>query len=177
MFKRAEKLGEIVKNSKEIHIVTHIDADGITAGSIAYQTLKRLGKEHSIEFVKQLDEEVFNRLQNENHELVWFTDLGSSISNKYPEINKVITDHHACPESSDHSFHLNPHLFGLDGSYEISGGGVTYLVSRAINKKNMDLSSLGIVGACGDLQDRRFLKLNGINRDILKDGEKVGTIK
>ena len=177
MLKRAEKLGEIVKNSKEIHIVTHIDADGITAGSIAYQTLKRLGKEYTIEFVKQLDEEVLGRLKDANHELVWFTDLGSSVSNTYTDIKKVITDHHTCPEKSDLPFHLNPHLFGLDGSYEISGAGVTYLVSRAIDKKNMDLSSLAIVGACGDLQDRRFLKLNGANRDILSDGEKVGTIK
>lgn len=177
MFKRAEKLGEIVKNSKEIHIVTHIDADGITAGSVAYQTLKRLGKEYSIEFVKQLDEEVLGRLKDANHELVWFTDLGSSFSDTYADIKKVITDHHACPEQSDLAFHLNPHLFGLDGSYEVSGAGVTYLVSRAIDKKNMDLASLAIVGACGDLQDRRFLKLSGTNRDILSDGEKVGNIK
>ena len=75
-------------------------------------------------------------MESENHELVWFTDLGSSISTEYKDINKIITDHHACPENSDLEFHLNPHLFGLDGSYEISGAGVTYLVSKAINKKN-----------------------------------------
>ena len=178
MFKRAEKIGKIIKNSKEIHIVSHIDADGITAGSIAHQTLERLGnKDFSIEFVKQLDENVITHLKDKNHELVWFTDLGSSISTNNKEINKIITDHHACPEKSDLQFHLNPHLFDLDGSYEISGAGTTYLVSRAIDKKNMDLASLAIVGACGDLQDRRFLKLNGINREILSDGEKSGVIK
>ena len=177
MFKRAEKIGEIIKNSKEIHIVSHIDADGITAGCIAYQTLQRLGKEHSIEFIKQLDTEVLECLKKENHELVWFTDLGSSISNDYPEINKIITDHHTCPDISDLPFHLNPHLFGHDGGYEISGAGTTYLVSRVIDKKNLDLSSLAIVGACGDLQDRKYCKLTGLNRDILNDGEQIGTIK
>ncbi|KYK22815.1 recombinase RecJ [Thermoplasmatales archaeon SG8-52-2] len=177
MLKRAEKIGEIVNSSKEIHIVTHIDADGITAGTIAYQTLKRLGKNFSIEFVKDLDSETLEKLKNENHELVWFTDLGSSISTDTPDINKIITDHHACPENSNKSFHLNPHLFDLDGSFEISGAGTTYLVSRVIDKKNLDLSSLAIVGACGDLQDRRFRKLTGINRDILSDGESVNAVK
>jgi len=177
LLKRAEKIGDIINNSKEVHIVSHIDADGITAGSIAYQTLKRLGKDCSIEFVKQLDEEVLEHLKDENRELVWFTDLGSSISTEYPELNKIITDHHACPDNSDLPFHLNPHLFGLDGGYEISGAGTTYLVSRVIDKKNKDLSSLAIVGACGDLQDRRHLKLTGKNRDILSDGEQIGNVR
>ena len=177
LLKRAQKLGNIVNYSKEIHIVTHIDADGITAGTIAYQTLKRLGKECSIEFVKELDNEILERLKNENHELVWFTDLGSSISTETPDINKIITDHHACPENSNLPFHLNPHLFGLDGSFEISGAGTTYLVSKAIDKKNLDFTPLAIVGACGDLQDRRFKKLTGINRDILSDGESINAVR
>ena len=177
MFKRAEKIGNIIKNSKEIHIVTHIDADGITAGTIAYETLKRLGKEYSIEFIKQLDEDVLGHLKDDNHDLVWFTDLGSSIGNDYPEINKIITDHHACLDNSNQLFHLNPHIFGLDGGIELSGAGVTYLVSKMINKKNVDLSYLAIVGACGDLQDRRNCRLIGANRDILNDGEQNGFIK
>jgi RecJ-like exonuclease len=177
LLKRAEEIGKIIKSSKEIHIVSHIDADGITAGTIAYQTLKRLGKEFSIDFIKQLDEVTIKNLKDKNHELVWFTDLGSSISLSYPEINKVITDHHFCPEKSNLPFHLNPHLFNLDGGVDISGAGTTYLVSRAIDKKNMDLSALALVGACGDLQDRRNCKLVGINRDILVDGEKIDVIK
>ena len=177
MLKRAEKIGDIIKSSGEIHIVTHIDADGITAGTIAYQTLERLGKEFSIEFVKDLDSGILERLKNDNHELVWFTDLGSSISIDTPELNKIITDHHACPDNSNKPFHLNPHLFGVDGSFEISGAGTTYLVSKAIDKKNMDLTPLAIVGACGDLQDRRFRKLTGMNREILSDGEKIKAVK
>jgi RecJ-like exonuclease len=177
LLKRAEKLGELINNSKEVHIVTHIDADGITAGSVAYQTVKRLAKKCSIEFVKQLDESIVEKLKNDNHELVWFTDLGSSISKDHPEINKVITDHHACPDNSNLPFHLNPHLFGLDGGFELSGAGTTYLVSRVIDKKNKDLSPLAIVGACGDLQDRKYGKLTGKNRDILTDAESIEMVK
>ena len=85
MLKRAREIGNIINHSKEIHIVTHIDADGITAGAIASETLKRLGKKYSIECVKQLDDIILNRLTDENHELVWFTDLGSSIITDCPD--------------------------------------------------------------------------------------------
>lgn len=157
-------------------MVTHIDADGITAGAIASETLKRLGKEYTLECVKQLDEVVIQKLLSENHELVWFTDLGSGISTQYPEIRKIITDHHECPPDSDAPFHFNPHLFGRDGSYELSGAGATYLVSKAINQKNKDLSSLAIVGAIGDLQDRRFCELRGMNTEIVQDGTEAGVL-
>lgn len=157
--------------------MTHIDADGITAGAIASMTLQRLRKDYTIECVKQLDETIMNKLLSENHELVWFTDLGSGISTQYPEIHKLITDHHECPADSDASFHLNPHLFGRDGSYELSGAGTTYLVSRALNPKNKDLASLAIIGAVGDLQDRRFCELRGMNTEIVVDGGDVGVLQ
>jgi RecJ-like exonuclease len=177
LLKRANELADIIRQSQDIHIVTHIDADGITAGAIALETLKRLGKNHTIECIKQLDEVVIDKLLHESHELVWFTDLGSGISREYPEINKIITDHHECPPESDAPYHLNPHLFGRDGSYELSGAGATYLVSKALNQKNKDLSALAIVGAIGDLQDRRFCELRGMNTEIVKDGKDVGVIK
>ena len=71
---------------------------------------------------------------------------------------------------------MNPHLFNYDGSYTISGAGTTYLVSKALDKANMDLSALAIVGACGDIQDRKYGKLMGLNRDILSDGKKLEVI-
>ncbi len=177
MLARAQALADSISKSREIHIVTHIDADGIAAGAVALQALQREGKECSIEFVKQLDELILERLQNENHELTWFTDLGSSVSTSTPALNKLITDHHTCPDDADASFHLNPHLFNRDGSYDISGAGTTYLVAHALDKTNTDLSALAIVGACGDLQDRKFCKLCGMNRDILADGKKAGVLE
>jgi len=177
LLKRARDVAETINKCKDVHIVTHIDADGISSGAIAVKTLKRLGKNYSLECVKQLDEMVLKRLLDNNYELVWFTDLGSGISTTYPEINKVITDHHICPKDSDFSFHLNPHIFGCDGSYDMSGAGATYLVSKAIDKNNMDLSSLAIVGAIGDLQDKKFCKLHGTNRKILEDGKKSGVLQ
>jgi single-stranded-DNA-specific exonuclease len=177
LIRRANKVAAIIRSSNEIHIVTHIDADGIAAGAIASESLRRLGKEYSLECVKQLDEVVLNKLLSDAHELVWFTDLGSGISTQYPEIKKIITDHHECVSGSDAPFHFNPHLFGRDGSFELSGAGATYLVSKTLDCANRDLSALAIVGAIGDLQDRKFCELRGMNVEIVNDGKEVGVLK
>ena len=177
MFNRAKQLANTIQKADSIHIVTHIDADGIAAGAIALQSCERLNIEVSIECVKQLDEMVMNRLLDARYPLVWFTDLGSSISADYPKITKIITDHHICGEETDFPYHLNPHLFGFDGSYDLSGAGATYLVARELSKDNQDLSVLAIVGACGDLQDRRFRKLQGTNQMIVDEGIQSGVIE
>lgn len=177
MLSRAKELAEIINQSEEIHIVTHNDADGLTAGAIACRALQRLGKSYSIESVKQLDDRVLKRLKDENHERVWFTDLGSSICHNSPDLKKIVSDHHVCDTETNASFHLNPHLFDRDGSVEISGAGVTYLVARHLNKKNKDLSALAIIGALGDLQDRKKCRLIGLNRDIISDAEQAGVLQ
>ncbi len=176
MVRRAREIAEIIKSKEEVHVVTHIDADGITAGAVALKTLQRLSKEYSIEFVKQVDSTVIEHLRDENHELVWFTDLGSSVSS-IDDLSMVITDHHTCGIDTNVSFHLNPHLFGLDGGTYISGAGVTYLVSRALSDENKDLSFLAVIGACGDLQDHKRRCLTGGNREILEDGTLRGVIE
>ncbi len=176
MQKRIDSVAAIIKKAVTVHVVTHIDADGLTAGAIAVQTLKRMGKEHSIEFVKQVDTMLTDRLQKEQHDLVWLTDLGSSIVTEKPLFPMVVTDHHTCSKESDVPFHLNPHLFGIDGGYQLSGAGATYLVSKSIDPKNSDLSALAIVGACGDLQNRRYGRLVGLNKELLEDAKKASVL-
>ncbi len=194
--KRAEEIALKIRDSESIAIVSHIDADGITAGTIAAKSLDRLGKDYRIEFVKQLNKEKIEDLKNENYELVWFTDLGSGMLHEMYGLNAVITDHHV-PSSMNviipkkkrkdlsSFFHelqkndviqLNPHIFGRDGAVDISGAGTTYLVARELDRRNIDLSSLVIVGAIGDMQDSENLRLIGTNRVILKEAKEHGYI-
>jgi RecJ-like exonuclease len=73
---------------------------------------------------------------------------------------------------------VNPHLVDIDGSTNISGAGVAYLVGREINKKNKDLASCAITGAIGDRQDKgEDFKLIGINEKIVQDGIKTKTVE
>lgn len=190
MWKRAKRIAERIKREDDFLIVTHIDADGITAGSIAAETLYNLDKDFEIRFVKQLDPLTIKGLKDDGR-LLWFTDLGSGSANIIGDA--IITDHHEpvldIPREKRGDilsyvdavetvteYHLNPHLFGHNGSTDISGAGTTFMVSHALSEKNDYLSALAIVGAVGDMQAQKHGKLVGINREILNIGREAGVL-
>ena len=174
LLKKAKEIADRIRKEDEFLVVTHIDADGITAGAIAYETLVRIGKEAEILFLKQLDERSIEKIADRN-KFIWLTDLGSGYVSSLlkRKLSFVISDHHV-PEMI-YRWQLNPHDFGYDGSYELSGSTATYLVSRFLGL-NHDLSSLAIVGAVGDLQDSRESKLIGLNRFVLEEAKKYGYV-
>jgi RecJ-like exonuclease len=184
----------------KVQIITHIDADGLTAAGIAALALGREEIVYDIKFVKQLDDPVISDLNdlldssNGSKILFWFTDLGSGMNRQINHLNPIITDHHAPSfldydipvsartdllafgdvlEDQKEEFHLNPHLYNLDGTYDVSGAGTVYLVARELNKNNIDLAHLAIIGAVGDLQNSRYHKLVGTNQRILDDAKKA----
>ncbi len=173
MMKKAAKLAEIVKKQDDVLIATHIDADVITSGCVAVESLNRCGINTEIVFLKQIDDEA---LQQFSDRFVWFTDLGSGYTDviEKNKIECIITDHHMPKEHF--KFQLNPHDFGYDGSINLSGATTTYLVARNLGL-NYDLSAISIVGAVGDLQDSRYGKLIGLNRFVLDEAVKNGFLE
>ncbi len=176
ILKRAREIAELVRRQDDVLIVTHIDADGITSGAIAFESLSRAGIECDIVFVKNLDSKFIEELANANR-FVWFTDLGSGTLDLIlkHDIDCVITDHHI-PANCYYRYHLNPHDFGYDGTYDLCGATTTYLVARYLGF-NYDLVSIAIVGAVGDLQDSKEGKLLGLNRKILEEAVEGKFIK
>ncbi len=174
MLDRAREVALTLLKQEEVLVVTHIDADGLTAGSIALQALQRAGIESDIMFLKQLDAQAIEEIADKNV-FTWFTDLGSGQLDLIAEkkIECVITDHHV--PQGHYKLQLNPHDFGIDGSHELSGSAATYLVARSMGL-NYDLVSLAMVGAVGDLQDSKHGKLIGVNREILKEAIKGGFV-
>ncbi|MCX8172683.1 MAG: DHH family phosphoesterase [Archaeoglobaceae archaeon] len=162
LISKASQLADLIREQKEVLVVTHIDADGITAGSIALMSLKKAGIEAEIKFLKQLEQKEIEKIANTG-KFVWFTDLGSGSLSLLKEIDFVITDHHI-PESNSER-QLNPHDFGLDGSIEMSGAIATFLVASRIYPSTKP-GALAIVGSVGELQDLRFGKLIGLNRKV-----------
>ncbi len=168
LLRRARDIAELLRKKDEVKVVTHVDADGITSGAIALESLRRMGVETDITFVKNLDANVLDDIADENV-FVWFTDLGSGALDLIIEkdVECVITDHHV-PARCHYRYQLNPHDFGYDGTYELSGATTTYLVAKNLGF-NYDLVSIAIVGAVGDLQDSREGRLLGLNRKILEE--------
>ncbi len=149
-------------------VISHHDADGITAAGILCHTLLRLGKRFHATIISQLDRGFADRLNADHNEgvLTVFCDMGSGHPDVITEVagDVLVIDHHtptgdlACP-------HVNPHLVGIDGAFELSASGAVYAVAKGISSENIDLSGLAIAGAIGDKQ-----LMIGANADILADG-------
>jgi len=73
--------------------------------------------------------------------------------------------------------HVNPFLFGFDGTREISGAGIAYLTAKEIDKQNVDLAPIAVVGAVGDIQDKCNGGFCGFNNGILEDSVRTGRLK
>ncbi len=170
-----------ISQSQVIRIVSHLDADGISSCSILIKALIRANRPYVVSIVQNIDEPLIQTLLAEPHKYVAFTDLGSGqfliLKEKLKEKNIFIFDHHELEsaEEAENIIHVNPHFFGIDGSREISGAGVTYLFAKALDEKNKDMAHIAVIGAIGDVQEASgFEKLNS---EILNDAVEAGKIK
>ena len=173
-----------VEKGNVIHISSHVDADGISAGGIIGKALLRAGAKFRLRLERWMDEKVAERIANEHAQLTIFTDMGSGYLDLLGEHlagrDVIILDHHQpiLEELPEGFFQVNPHTHGIDGTRDISGAGVAYFAAKALDKKNLDLACLAVVGALGDLQDKnKERKLGGANKTIVKDAVKSGYLK
>lgn len=182
--KVAEFLLESVNEGKAILVVSHMDADGISAAGIMGKALLNAGARFCIRIERWMDEKVLDEARSHGGDgLLVFTDMGSGyldvLSARLRGRGIIILDHHQPIGSPDESFlQVNPHLFGIDGSREVSSAGIAYFVAKFLDERNVDLAYLAVVGALGDLQDK-FNEggLGGINELIVKDAVESGFLK
>ena len=184
MKERYEEARRLIESSKDIKIYSHTDCDGISSGAILTGILKKIGRE----FGKDFNIEIVNLDVLENvpieHELTIFSDLGSGQpvdKNANKDSKILILDHHPPLRDIDYCdtvdydyLEINPIFYGIDGSGEICGGGLCYLLAKEFGFT--DLSWLGILAAIGDIQNGKTGKLEGMNRTILKDAEDEGLV-
>ncbi|MCK5626064.1 DHH family phosphoesterase [Candidatus Bathyarchaeota archaeon] len=178
----ANTIKKHIDTNEFIRVITHIDADGLAAAGILGKTLQRAEAFFRLRIVKQLNEEIVNELTSEDPSLLIFLDLGSGsldlLDAKLKDCELIILDHHKPMEVTiPQLIHVNPHHANYDGTREISGAGVTYLTAKTIDKTNIDLAPLAIVGALGDSQDKNDERgLIGLNEDIVDDAVNTGCI-
>lgn len=175
-----------IEKGDVIHASSHIDADGLAAAGIIGKSLARLGGKFRLRIAKWVDEKVVDQIAAEKPPLTIFTDSGSGyldlLSEKLANHSVIILDHHqTVTETPSNFIHVNPHFHGIDGSRDISGAGVAYLVAKALNKTNTDLAYLAVIGALGDMQDKYAdksgqRKLGGANESIVEDAVKAGCL-
>jgi single-stranded-DNA-specific exonuclease len=197
MKKKLKLAADAVRASESALAISHIDSDGITALAIIAKLLIRERKNPIWKNIHQLTSETILEVQQlvrEIHpDLVIFSDLGSgqiSLIKKHIAFEEcvkkiIILDHHLPPDNEIKDeiksegceiIEVNPHQHGLDGSYDISGAGVAFLLSYMLSEENVDLSELAVIGATGDLQDYYQNGFVGINQKIIELGEQAGYV-
>jgi len=177
-------VGEFKKIPKDevIRVVSHLDADGISAASLVVKLLNYDNRKYSLSIIQQIKKEVLESLAIEPYNYFIFSDIGSGVLTIIEDLFKdktvFILDHHE-PEKleikSKNIFFVNPHKFGIDGGIEVSGAGVVYLFASTADKKMEEFAHIAIIGAIGDIQERNGFEK--INSEILKTAVEKGKIK
>ncbi|MDR2967373.1 MAG: DHH family phosphoesterase [Methanobacteriaceae archaeon] len=184
MLNRANEACDMVKKhiteDNIIRIISHNDADGISAAAVVANAIKEEGGQFHTSIVSRLTREFVRELAKESYNLFVFSDMGSACL-KY--INRlkadvIIADHHqpAKIEANANVVHINPHLFGIDGSRELSGSGSSYLAIRELGENGKKhLAYFALIGAFGDMQSQNGF--SSVNKLILEDGLESEVLK
>jgi RecJ-like exonuclease len=178
----ARTISETAKEGGFIQAFSHLDADGVAAGGIVAKVLSRLDARFRLRITQWIDEKIVGEILADKPELVVLSDFGSGyidvLNENLANARIVILDHHQVEgKESPDTVHVNPHLHGIDGARDVSGSGIAYFVAKAVDKVNVDLSPVAVVGALGDLQDKYDQRmLGGLNERIVKDGVDAGLL-
>lgn len=181
LLNRASEATDMLKghidNDSVIRLISHNDADGISAAAVIANALKEEDVQFHTTIVPRLKEDMVNQLRSEKYDLFIFSDMGSPFIKEFNTYKHdvIVADHHQVDdtESESNVVHVNPHLFEIDGSKDLSGSGSAYLTIRDLDKKH--LAYFALVGAFGDMQGQDGF--TGVNKMILDDAVSSGSVE
>jgi RecJ-like exonuclease len=159
----------------QVTIISHIDADGIAGEAILASALSRAGIRTASVFVRQLEPLTMHQVPEDGSFKV-FCDLGAGqqqllADRGLAEDEVLIVDHHVSQEAARDYRQVNclPH-----GYHKMSAAGVAYLLAREMDRANLDLSPLAVIGNVGDMMAREDCGLVGPAREIALEGAEAG---
>ena len=177
--RKAAKIILSTPKDTRFRIISHYDADGISAAGIICTALNREGYDFHVSLMRNPFTQGLERIKKEENEIIIFSDMGSGQIETIEQFNckAIIIDHHQVYKSKtiEDILQINANLCGINGNYEASGASLSYSIAKALNKENMDLAPLAIAGATGDKQ--YIGKIRGYNKTILEEALKNGYLK
>ena len=176
-----DRISESIKSKKSISVITHIDCDGITSGSIITKALIRAGANCTVRTTNEFSKNVIEKLEKDSRDFHVITDLAGGFAKDIDQHlgeNWFVLDHHQIPDDElDNQRVINAWKYGIDGGVEICAGGMAYLAAKALDEKNTDLSAVAVVSALGDRQDQGEKKaFTGKNLEIAKTAKEQGLV-
>ncbi len=187
----------VIKRSGEgtVVVVTHYDADGLAAGGIIAYMLKELSTPFIVRVVDGVTEHVLKELRSFRSVTAYiFLDMGSGSIKQIVDILGTSTpiyilDHHKFSKEAHleavsnarNIVHVNPYLFDIDGSRDISASGIAYFFASYIlerKEKIVRFTPVALAGALGDRQDvEERRRLRGLNKEIFEIGSESGYVR
>lgn len=177
----SEEVGRLAKQGKKILVLTHIDADGLSSGSIVFTALGRKGADVALRSIPDLDRKTIKAVQAQGHDMVIFTDLASTLGGELDESldgRFLAFDHHQIPEEDiAKPYFVNAWQYGYDGGKEACSSTMAYFFALAMDRSNNDLSYLAVIGAVADRQDGGpGRSLTGLNRKAMEEAQSTGLV-
>jgi len=146
---------ESENKSKDVYLLHHNDADGISSGYILDQIFKKKNYNVYRICLEKPYPKVIKSI-HKNKGLIVYADFGSRMAPIISRLNNkknlvLILDHHKPTKIKDKSIiSINPMFHDIKGDKEISAAGVCYLFGKIWDKEMEKLSYLSLVGAIGD---------------------------
>jgi RecJ-like exonuclease len=172
--KLTKKAASIIKEAPaytKFRVISHYDADGITAASILCKALFREGFNFHATLMRNPFTKGIDLLKEEENTHIIFTDMGSAQIPLIEDIDAqiILVDHHQLKQekTKKHIFQINANQCGINGNYEACGATLSYSIAKELNNNNQDLISLAIAGATGDKQYIGGFK--GFNKTLLEE--------
>jgi RecJ-like exonuclease len=177
-----DRVSDCIKTGKNISVITHLDCDGITSGSIVTKSLIRAGAKCTVRTVNEFSKNIIEKMKNDSRQFHIITDLGGGFAKDIDNAlgdDWIVVDHHQIPqEEFDNHKVINAWKYDVDGGKDVSAGGMAYLVSKALHKENTDLAWIAVVAALGDRQDHGEKKsFTGINLEIASAAKKDNQVE
>jgi len=177
--KKATELIHSYPKETRIRVISHYDADGISAASIICKALHRIGYDFHATLMRNPFDKGLERVSKEDNELVIYSDMGSGQIETIEKMDfkSIIIDHHQPlkKNTKDSVLQINCNHFGINGNYEACGATLSYCFAKELSKENTDLSALAIIGATGDKQ--YIGGFRGLNKEIVDEAIKEGIVE
>jgi RecJ-like exonuclease len=139
--------------AEKLIIIFHDDADGLTSAAIIKVSLEREGFKPELICIERLCYEVMESLHEKQGNIYFYVDIGAAHGGYLSKINNsknlvIILDHHdATPAIDPLIYNLDPELYGVSGETDVSGSSTTYIFSKILNEKNVELAHLAVIGS------------------------------
>ncbi len=169
LFNILHEAGERAKAEKYIRVLAHYDGDGVSSSIILLKVLERLDIKYHLSYIKNLDNEGFRTLYEEEVDsLNIIVDAGSSqLSSIADHSNFIVLDHHFYNKTATSGININARDFGIDGTRDACGATMAYIFALVVDESNKDLFPFFMSGVMADKQD--IGGLSGLNRELYNE--------